>query len=619
MCTHTYLLLLYFANFFQQKFAQSNYNTYLCSQIILVLTPIKELLISKLQIMKKNYFKFLMAIALMLGGVSLTSCDEMLDNPVEEPTEQTEEPKIVETETGAEITINALSDISGLLGELTPMIEAKNGEEFVLDVKSNGSLKVTETDNIILVPNVAGCNLVINFDNSLVSDGSAVTMKLDNKAATRAMVDENGTVYDKNVALNLKNTNTDLILDVPGVTVTVSTLSSIQVVNGLAIVKEGASINTYVYAPKSNDVALYNGATEYVQVNWINDETGEKEGWGSFPAVRSLKEWEYHFKNIKVVKGQADYARISLESEDYKLDKLTIAEGATVVLNQYPIVKEIVGEGNGATVKMSTWLSWRDEGSKETHTFCELYYVDKISNVNIVPLEPSDGDPFKDYTQFVSLNDVPANIEGDAIKFFTNISFRDPESASTTVKNCKFEPVQYKEIQICVPFQTEEISSFKFTFENCEFAEGAKISNYVRSEKDVKDADGNPVYQDCSIYYWVDGQDEPRYVWLVSDLPADVAAAGKLTYDEFFNGERPKGYFAQGTTTVTEPVEYNNYYVFISFTNCKYAGAALTKDTKFYNTNSKKGVNFRYEIDGVIYQLVKLYDDGGETMLIPAV
>ena len=66
MCTHTYLLLLYFANFFQQKFAQSNYNTYICSQIILVLTPIKELLISKLQIMKKNYFKFLMAIAMML-------------------------------------------------------------------------------------------------------------------------------------------------------------------------------------------------------------------------------------------------------------------------------------------------------------------------------------------------------------------------------------------------------------------------------------------------------------------------------------------------------------------------------------------------------------------------
>lgn len=31
MCTHTYLLLLYFANFFQQKFAQSNYNTYICS------------------------------------------------------------------------------------------------------------------------------------------------------------------------------------------------------------------------------------------------------------------------------------------------------------------------------------------------------------------------------------------------------------------------------------------------------------------------------------------------------------------------------------------------------------------------------------------------------------
>ena len=52
--------------------------------------------------MKKNYFKILMAIAIMvMTGVSFTSCDEQLDNPVVDPTEaETEEPVIVETATG---------------------------------------------------------------------------------------------------------------------------------------------------------------------------------------------------------------------------------------------------------------------------------------------------------------------------------------------------------------------------------------------------------------------------------------------------------------------------------------------------------------------------------------
>ena len=64
--------------------------------------------------MKKNYFKILMAIAIMvMTGVSFTSCDEMLDNPVVDPTEaETEDLAIEETAQGAKITINKLSAVS---------------------------------------------------------------------------------------------------------------------------------------------------------------------------------------------------------------------------------------------------------------------------------------------------------------------------------------------------------------------------------------------------------------------------------------------------------------------------------------------------------------------------
>lgn len=600
MCTHTYLLLLYFTNFFQQIFAQSNINTYLCSQIILVLTPIKELLISKLQIMKKNYFKFLMAIAMMLGGVSLTSCDEMLDNPVEEPTEQTEEPKIVETETGAEITINALSDISGLLGELTPMIEAKNGEEFVLDVKSNGSLKVTETDNIILVPNVAGCNLVINFDNSLVSDGTAVTMKLDSKAGTRDyLADENGNAFDKNVALNLKNANTDLILDVPGVTVTVSSLSSIQVVNGKAIVKDGASIDTYVYAPKSNDITIFNGYSETVKLYFIDEETGEETGgWRNEPAVGQKAEWggieNYHFKNIKVVKGKADYAKISLDNSDYKLDKLTIAEGATVLLNQTPQVKEIVGEGN-QTAKIqfdSFWRWYEDEdGNKYARNNGYLTFVEKISNIIV------DDEYTNDYynsTKNSYLTDVPADAENVIFKF-SEINFRNPEAATASVKNCKFESSNknYRRAQINVPYQSTEISSFKFTFDNCEFSDEFKISASVNERKYIFDENGNPVW----VYYY-EYREEGKWISF------EVAS-----FDEIPEEAKEKDGFDYWMGQKYETVTYKDYYATIAFIDCKYADKALTPETNCFDyRGTPSGAYIRYEFDGKTYRAIQTYD-----------
>jgi len=566
--------------------------------------------------MKKNYFKILMAIAIMvMTGVSFTSCDEQLDNPVVDPTEaETEEPVIVETATGAEITINTLSDISGLLGELTPMIEAKNGEEFVLDVKSNGSLKVTETDNIILVPNVAGCNLVINFDNSLVSDGSAVTMKLDSKAATRAMVDESGVVYDKNVALNLKNTNTDLILDVPGVTVTVSTLNSIQILNGLSIVKEGASINTYVYAPKSNDVALYNGAAEDVQVNWINDETGEKEGWGTFPAVRSLKEWEYHFKNIKVIKGKADYARINAGNEAYKLEKLTIAEGLTVVLNYSPYIKEIVGEGNGAILKSSdVW--WEDYEKKTVATEINLKGVDKISNITIEPL--LDGDYKEGKLERSSIFYTPADIENVTFKM-GYVAFRNPNATSAAVKNCKFESdVNVRRVEIAIPGQTETINAFKFNFENCEFSENVIFYNYIVTSKPKLDANGKVVYED--VYHWVVYDEAGNYMYETSsnneaNIPESTKAVGLLENgswiynEETESWEAPKGYWIN-QEIVYEEITFKDFYATISFKDCKYAGKTMTAESFHFNNSwLPTGAYLRYEFDGKVYRAIQMYD-----------
>ena len=335
--------------------------------------------------MKKNYFKFLMAIAMMLGGVSLTSCDEMLDNPVEEPTEQTEEPKIVETETGAKITINKLSDVSGLLGELKTVIEKfqteNPGKQFVLDIETTATLEATETDYTLLIPNLSEFNIVINLNGNLVTSAKPLTLKLDQKAGTRDEVGEKiKTNYDNVITLNLKNDDIDLILDVPGTTVFINKLNSIQILNGVSVVKDGGSINTYVWAPTRNDYYMNDGEPEWVEFN----ESGD--GWSNSyyrPNVSYTNGATYYFKNLKIVKGKADYANINVRSEKHKLDKLTIDEGVTVVLNQDPRIKEIEGLGNGATIKGPSW--WDNEDEKIAYSYFPLENVEKIYNVSIEP------------------------------------------------------------------------------------------------------------------------------------------------------------------------------------------------------------------------------------------
>lgn len=567
--------------------------------------------------MKKNYFKFLLISAMMLmTGVSFTSCGDQSDNPVDDPTE-VEDPVIKETKKGAKITINNLSDIPGFLGQLSALVAEKNGGKFVLDVASYAPIEVTEGDNVLVIPNVAGSNLVINFNSELISDGTALTMKLDDKASSRAMLDDNDTVYDKKVALNLKNTDTDLILDVPGVTVTVSSLNSIQVLNGLSIVKKGASINTYVYAPKRNDVFLVNGGTESVGVYWTDDETGEPDGrYGSFPVVRSAEdtEWQYFFKNIKVVKGEADYAGINIWEEDRKLDKLTIAEGATVVLRN-SLIKEIAGEGSGATVMGdNTW--WINYEEKTFDTQLGLFPVEKASNITFEPL--IEGDYKQGKLLYSTIFDVPAEIENCTFKY-SRVIFRNPQSTSGTVKGCKFMGTDTeKSIEITVPYQTEEITGFKFSFDKCEFPKDCMFHNSINTSKPILDEKGNPVFKD--IYRWWVFTDEGMVDWsqwpgseTLDGVPADKQEIGK-TESGWTNEEgKSKNGYSTGywieRQQQYEEVEFKDYYIYISFTDCKIDGAALnSSNINIGNTWMPYGAYLRYEFDGKTYRAIQMYD-----------
>lgn len=567
--------------------------------------------------MKKNYFKILMAIAIMvITGVSFTSCDEMLDNPVEEPTEQTEEPKIVETETGAEITINKLSAVSSFIDELKTVIEKfqteNPGKQFVLDIETTATLEATETDYTLLIPNLSEFNIVINLNGNLVTSAKPLTLKLDQKAGTRDEVGEKiKTNYDNVITLNLKNDDIDLILDVPGTTVFINKLNSIQILNGVSILKDGGSINTYVWAPTRNDYEMNNGEPEWVEFT----ESGD--GWSKSsyrPNVSYTNGDPYRFKNLKIVKGKADYAKINVWEESYKLDKLTIAEGLTVVLNYSPYIKEIVGEGNGAILKSSdVW--WDNYEKKAVATDINLYRVDKISNVTIEPL--LDGD-FKDGTlERSTIYSAPVDIENVTFKM-GYITFRNPEAVSATVKNCKFESdVKDRRVSINIPGQTEAINAFKFNFENCEFSENVIFENYIMTSKPKLDTDGKPIYEDR--YEWVVfSEDGDSWWWTSSNNEADIPEANKAVglldnSDYEYNEEKErwepqKGYWKY-QSQVYEEITFKDFYATISFKDCKYAGKTMTAESFHFNGAwLPTGAYLRYEFDGKVYRAIRMYD-----------
>jgi len=203
------------------------------------------------------------------------------------------------------------SFIDELKGEIEKF-QAKNpGKEFVLDIVPSEVLEITDTDNTILIPDLSEFNIVINVNGNIITNGKQLILKLNQKAATRSEPVEGMTNnFSNKITLNLKNDDIDLILDVPGTEVTVNNLNSIQILNGVSMV--------------------------------------------NMPNVRYEKDGTvYIFKDMKIVKGQADYARIVVVDEKRTLNKLTVAEGATVLLNNNPYIKEIVGEGNAKRMSYS--------------------------------------------------------------------------------------------------------------------------------------------------------------------------------------------------------------------------------------------------------------------------
>ena len=279
--------------------------------------------------MKKNYFKIMAAAMLMGMSFGLQSCDDVVgesDNPSGSTEEEVVLPAgVTITANGATFGISKLSDITDYLESIKKQISDKAGSEF-------------SDENTIVIPEITDYNVTLNLLSKLNTAAAPLTVKQSGETTS---------VFKNKINVSFANDDVDLILNLPGTTTTLNNLNSLQILNGLSVVKDGGVIKTFVWAPIKTEYFMNNGDSEWVKVT---NASGEEEYQPNVQPEKGDGD-SYKFKNLKIVKGEGDYAAVNIYNEEYTLDKLTIAEGAVVVLNYTPYIKEIVGEGKGATVK----------------------------------------------------------------------------------------------------------------------------------------------------------------------------------------------------------------------------------------------------------------------------
>lgn len=567
--------------------------------------------------MKKNYFKIMAAAMLMGMSFGLQSCDDVVgesDNPSGSTEEEVVLPAgVTITANGATFGISKLSDITDYLESIKKQISDKAGSEFVIDIQAESDLATSSDENTIVIPEITDFNVTLNLLSKLNTAAAPLTVKQSGETTS---------VFKNKINVSFANDDVDLILNLPGTTTTLNNLNSLQILNGLSVVKDGGVIKTFVWAPIKTEYFMNNGDSEWVKVT---NASGEEEYQPNVQPEKGDGD-SYKFKNLKIVKGEGDYAAVNIYNEEYTLDKLTIAEGAVVVLNYTPYIKEIVGEGKGATVKSSdVW--WKDEEKKLVDTDLNLYNVGKITNITIEPLLTGD---FKDGTLNAAyVYNAPAAVEKCVFKF-GYVSFRDPEAATATVTRCEFEGTgNEKGVTIVAPYQSDKITSFKFSFSKCTFAKGTKFSSEVYSSKPKVDENGEYVYK--NYYRWWDfdenGQPDWNTFWTnksesLDDVPAAAQEVGECnggwdTTEGKTNNGYSAGYWIEKELQY-EDAEYKDYYVYLSFDGCEYDGANIkVEDIIVGYQSSLTGVLVRYEIDGKLYRA--LYDEENKVYtLIPA-
>jgi hypothetical protein len=517
--------------------------------------------------MKKN---LLTAVLLLTTSSVVVSCQGLIDAIIgteDKPTtssQQTETPSsaVIKTESGASTTANTPSEITAILDQVKSDIESKGAVGYELVITNK--LETTESDNKVTLPAFSnGTKLSLKFEDGAISNSPLIITTqnagTESKEATSELIlsvpsdtskplDLEITLPETSVTLTGSNVYGKVVALTANSTLTIGkgiVIREFQALGGLVIMEKGSTIETYVYAPMNGDEPLIiseNGVlpkkiknASDVLVSSIQNKDG------SIPS----------FENLRVVKGIADYAEIHFPYEaSAKLGKLIISDGATAFVKDVegPFVKPELDllEGEG-TAKLYYWSS------------LSLSEVKQMKNVSVSKI-PSDDFETSIGLLPVEVDNCSFSSEGYIIRYDTPLA--STTSSTALIKNSKFEMIykKYDSAEIYIPAQTESITSFTLTFENCEFN------------------------KDFTLY--------PRQVTRIHTADGDILAT------------------------------FHDYVARIVLKNCKYNGYEITKDNinsdqikEFFKGSPhhlyKEGRTFYYNINGTDYTIEAIDDGNG--------
>ena len=600
----------------------------------------------------KNVLAASMLLALSMGMSSCTGLvDAVLgtsDNPTTQPTTQPTTSSAVVTADQTTITISSLEDMANAVSaeqneQFLNAIKAKAaaGEEYTINIKSEQPLSTNSFEGLV-IPRVEGSNINIVFDKPLVTtEASPLKITADEKksnTSTDAVNELTITMPDgaSDVYLNIDMPETTVKLEgkvtyqyVESVTATETLYVGSDVVigelllkGGCAVVANGGVIETYVWLAGETSVG-YSSPSGYSRKNGItidyNSDIAPYPGvvpakyHNSMYSIRQEGEENtpYYCKKLKIVKGSSvSETKIAFRNTADKLfEKLIIDDGVKAICETpKPYVKEIEGVGN-ATFAATGNSSLLTQPEETYGSYGSLEYVESIKNVTIEGARQDDKE-----VKFSSLRNVPANTENVTFKI-NDIYLGTPNQTKGGIKNCKFVyEISQTGIHINVPYQKENVSSYEFTFDNCEFPNTNYIHAHIEKTKLKKDQDGNQVYKD--VYCWYKEEDDGHSVRTYTEddldkVPEEIKSKGQ--HDQFLEIDQETGKFiyTEGywveQREAYEDVNFDNYYVYLVFNNCKYNGSALTSNTRLigdHEDDLPAGVYTRYVIDGKTYKYV---------------
>ena len=551
--------------------------------------------------MRKNNLINLMVGAAMLLTMSfgLSSCEDILGEwdkpaPIHVNIDGSNEVTITKTETGATVTVNTPSDITNFISQVKDDITAKGTEEYVFDITNSG-VKSTSGDNTIIVPKVDGSNINLLFEKGINTESPLII-----KASETASATPTTAVNKLTITMPAGTTGLNLVIDMPETSVTVKTVAGTVIYEGIVantaintlILESGVTVKTLLW--KGGNITMNSGATIETLAAETN-EGGIFEAWSSGADIYSAEadRWYsiYYYgsriKNFKVLKGSSESMNVyfSLWDNGSTYGKLTIADGVAIMANNLSI-QEIEGEGTAKITLMSNSIGETWEG--DNHYYTLNPYLNSTIIKGIIFTEPINTNN-EVIVSKTSLQNVPTNIE-DCTFNYDEVWFANSNTTSGSAKNCEFlSSNNNKRVNIQVPVQTAEISSYKFAFSNCNFSEGTMIYSNLQQQEYEYDSNGNPVFYKTPWYAYEIQEGNTWRQYVVED-ESEVPENAQFKY----TGDWQRQKFSY--------VEFNNYNVTIAFDGCKLGNASINNESGcFGSPYVPSGVVFKYEIDGTSY------------------